>query len=210
MKRLLDGPGDNSAAEYDRIFFERATKPADWFDRRRWKTLLKHYKGGSLIDLGCLDSLVPLWARERDPSANIWAIDAAPQAMAVMGKILPDINYAVGDVYKLDFVDNVFDHCIMGEVLEHAQRPGDMIKEALRVLRPSGILAISVPLNEHLEIGAVDKDRHVFSYCLQDFKDLSAGLGEVFDSKVLRSRWFPTYRYSWPTLIVWIKKYVRI
>ena len=136
-------------------------------------------------------------------------IDVAGEAMKEMQKKYGGgrIQYEVGDAYELKFEDNVFDYCVLGEVLEHCHVPGLAIQEALRVLRPGGTLAISVPNNEAIEPGAVDGARHVFSYQLQDFKDLSAGLGRVVGHKVLGSKWFPRYVYCFKQLIVFIKKY---
>ncbi|MER6970949.1 class I SAM-dependent methyltransferase [Nocardioides sp. NBC_00850] len=50
-----------------------------------------------------------------------------------------------GDALSLPFADGEFDRIVAAEVLEHIHRDVDAIKELVRVLRPGGTLAISVP-----------------------------------------------------------------
>ncbi|MFT4265024.1 MAG: class I SAM-dependent methyltransferase [Nocardioides sp.] len=50
-----------------------------------------------------------------------------------------------GDALALPFADGEFDRVIAAEVLEHIWADVDAIKELIRVLRPGGTLAISVP-----------------------------------------------------------------
>ena len=50
-----------------------------------------------------------------------------------------------GDALQLPFADGEFDRIVAAEVLEHIHADVDAIKELVRVLRPGGTLAISVP-----------------------------------------------------------------
>jgi hypothetical protein len=58
MKRLIEN-NINTPEEYDRIYSLRSQFPADSQDIKRWKRIMKYYKGGSVVDLGCLDSRIP-------------------------------------------------------------------------------------------------------------------------------------------------------
>jgi ubiquinone/menaquinone biosynthesis C-methylase UbiE len=53
-----------------------------------------------------------------------------------------------GDVSAMPFADASFDKLIVSEVLEHLADDRAALAESLRVLRPGGVLAISVP-NKH-------------------------------------------------------------
>jgi SAM-dependent methyltransferase len=50
-----------------------------------------------------------------------------------------------GDIYRLPFPDHVFDVVIASEILEHIPRDADAIAEVVRVLKPGGRLAVTVP-----------------------------------------------------------------
>lgn len=193
----------NSAKEYNRIYKIRAEKEPDQFDIRRWNLLLKFYHRGRLIDLGCLDSLVPILAKAIHPRAEIWGLDIASEALEEMQMKYPKILYHQGDLYDTKFRDGYFDYVVLGEVLEHLERPQDAINEAFRILKYKGTLAISVPLNEAIEPGAVDHERHLWSFTHQDLIKLVSPYKPQF--KVLGSQFKP-YKYHFPNLICWVKK----
>ncbi len=205
MKRLLENLGKNSPEAYDQIF--KTTMP-DWFDIRRWKTLLKYYKGGNLVDLGCLFSQICEMVKDK-PGVYL-GIDEAKEAIERMKLTYNNTRtqFEVGDIYNLDIEDDIMDYVVLGEVVEHLEYPGGAIKEALRILKPGGTLAISTPLEEAKEPGAVDKDRHIWSFSKHDLELMLTPYGNI-KFKILRSRWFP-YKYCWPQLLIWVKKYDKV
>ncbi|MEX0847226.1 MAG: class I SAM-dependent methyltransferase [Ilumatobacteraceae bacterium] len=89
--------------------------------------------------------------------ANVVALDYAADeviatrnvfgAMSEAGEILPDRYVGVlrGDATKLAFADGSFDRVITSEVLEHIQADVDAIAELVRVLKPGGTFACTVP-----------------------------------------------------------------
>ncbi|MEO7628278.1 MAG: class I SAM-dependent methyltransferase, partial [Nocardioides sp.] len=56
-----------------------------------------------------------------------------------------EADIKVGDALALPFADGEFDRIVAAEVLEHIHRDVDAITELVRVLRPGGTMAISVP-----------------------------------------------------------------
>jgi SAM-dependent methyltransferase len=68
-------------------------------------------------------------------------------AMVEAGEIPADRYVAVlrGDATKLPFDDGVFDRVVTSEVLEHIQDDVAAIAELVRVLKPGGVLAVTVP-----------------------------------------------------------------
>jgi 2-polyprenyl-3-methyl-5-hydroxy-6-metoxy-1,4-benzoquinol methylase len=60
-----------------------------------------------------------------------------------------DVSYVKGEVDKLDLPAASFDRIICTEVLEHTVDPAAILRAIARLLRPSGVAAITVP-NDHL------------------------------------------------------------
>lgn len=205
MGRLIEGLGKNSAQEYNRIFQERKERGVDIQDLRRWKKLLKYYRGGKLIDLGCLDSLIPKIARELHPVDEIWGIDIAEDAIKAMQEEYPEVIYEFGDVYDTRKPSNYFDYAVAGELLEHLEYPEKCVEETMRILKHGGIFAISTPREEENEPGAVDAERHVWSFSEKELKKMLEPYGKVW-FRTIRSQYFPTYQYCWPTLLTFVKK----
>jgi ubiquinone/menaquinone biosynthesis C-methylase UbiE len=58
---------------------------------------------------------------------------------------LPDILLTNANIYQLPYPDNTFDGVILSEILEHVDRDVDGLKEVYRVLKPGGVVAITVP-----------------------------------------------------------------
>ncbi|MBN1202175.1 MAG: methyltransferase domain-containing protein [Anaerolineae bacterium] len=58
---------------------------------------------------------------------------------------LPDITLTRGNIYHLPFPDNYFDGAILSEILEHVEDDVAGLREVRRVLKPGGVVAITVP-----------------------------------------------------------------
>ena len=80
---------------------------------------------------------VPEWVMKKMP----------PGAMVEAGEIPVEryVSALQGDATRLPFADGSFDRVITSEVLEHIQHDVDAIAELVRVLRPGGTFAATVP-----------------------------------------------------------------
>lgn len=206
MKRLTENGEANSPLAYDGIYQKRKDIGVDEFDHRRWKRLLKHFRGGKLADLGCLDSLIPKLAHEKYPHSEVWGLDLAEKAIEDMRKEYPFAFFEVGDVYSTQFPPRYFDYVVAGELMEHLDDPAAFLKEAFRILKRGGTLALSTPKEEAVEPGAVDAERHLWSFSVDDIYELLEPYGQV-TIEVLGSRYFPIYKYAFPSIIAYCKKY---
>ncbi|NJL95718.1 MAG: class I SAM-dependent methyltransferase [Anaerolineae bacterium] len=58
---------------------------------------------------------------------------------------LPNITLTRGNLYALPFPDGTFDGVILSEILEHVEDDLRGLQEVFRVLKPGGVVAITVP-----------------------------------------------------------------
>lgn len=204
MQRLIH-ENHNSAQVYDRIFLERKERGVDEYDLRRWKKLLRFFDGGRIIDLGCLDSLIPELAVEKAPMAEVWGIDLSEESIKQMSAKYPQAIFQVGDLYSTSLPTGYFNYAILGEVIEHLEDPEKAIAEAFRILKPGGVLALSTPKEEAKEPGAVDNHHHIWSFSVYDIRQMVEPYGKT-KTETIGSRYFPYYRYCWPSIISFTRK----
>jgi SAM-dependent methyltransferase len=112
-------------------------------------------RGERLLDLGCGGGRHAFEAMRR--GARVTALDAAAAELkdvaAVAGAMIESAEIVLdayagvvcGDALDVPFPSNTFDRIIVSEVLEHIWDDERAITELVRVLRPGGRLAVTVP-----------------------------------------------------------------
>jgi SAM-dependent methyltransferase len=80
---------------------------------------------------------------------EVTSADASEAAVQVLRDRAPG-RVVEADVTSLPFEDESFDAAVLGEVLEHVDDDRQALGEVARVLRPLGVLALSVPANPKL------------------------------------------------------------
>jgi SAM-dependent methyltransferase len=80
---------------------------------------------------------------------EVTSADASPEAVAALRERAPG-PVVEADMTALPFEDASFDAAVLGEVLEHIEDDRAALAEVARVLRPGGVLALSVPANPKL------------------------------------------------------------
>lgn len=108
--------------------------------------------GATVLDAGC-GSGRHLRGLARLPGLKIYGIDRNSSDVASALKALQEMpdalssDYSVScaDITRLPFDDKYFDCVICSEVLEHIPEHQAALKELVRILKPQGILVVSVP-----------------------------------------------------------------
>ncbi len=110
--------------------------------------------GDIVLDIGCGEGRHSI-SLHVDKKVNAVGMDLSMEDMKIAKKrikdfSIPDSNktscvFGLGDINYLPFKDNVYDAVICSEVLEHLESLEKAVSEIVRVLKPGGILAVSVP-----------------------------------------------------------------
>lgn len=99
--------------------------------------------GARLLDVGAGRGAVAGPAAAR--GCAVTAIDAAPNMVTQLRKDFPGITVSRMDAHRFDFADGEFDVVTAGFVLDLLSDPAAALAEMRRVLRPGGVVALSVP-----------------------------------------------------------------
>ncbi|MBC8063498.1 MAG: class I SAM-dependent methyltransferase [Chlorobia bacterium] len=118
-----------------------------WFVGRRALALdlVREYASGpppyKVLDLGCGTGVV---SHDMQAFAKTWGLDFNLQALAFCQERGLS-NLAQGDAERLPYRSDTFDAITSLDVFEHLKDDEVAFREAFRVLKPQGILVLSVP-----------------------------------------------------------------
>lgn len=154
----------------------RATDTLSWL-----QYALAPLSGASIIDIGCGHG--QLARRLSDLGAKVVAIDPAEDAVAAGQSAYPDLTFEVAGAEALPFAANHFDHAVFLNSLHHvpASDMADALREAARVIKPEGRIAVIEPLAQgsFFDVFRVIEDETVVRQQAQD------ALAESLDSATL-------------------------
>ncbi len=133
----------------DVALVERLTRnEADMAYRRRIPTLLGHLglrDGDRLLDAGCgMGYLLMVASGLRNLGAAV-GLDGDMDRLRWAQREVPGATLVQGDLGMLPFAADSFDAALLSEVLEHVDDDAAVLREARRVVRPGGAVAVSVP-----------------------------------------------------------------
>ena len=126
------------------------SKTGDLNFKRRVITMLDYsdiQPGDNILDMGCGEGFYSM-VLDNLYDCKITAVDFDPEILALAHKWLDgrsNVTLEQGDITKLRFPDNSLDKIVCTEVLEHIDDDKTAIKELYRVLKPGGVIAITVP-----------------------------------------------------------------
>ncbi|MBC8160703.1 MAG: glycosyltransferase [Roseiflexaceae bacterium] len=143
VQRTHGGLGPDDHAKLDTLL----RNEADMAFARRARTLLDYLDlkdGEKVLDCGCgMGVYIMMMNRLRD--LHIFGVDGDVARLEWAEREGVEARLSSVDIQQLPFADNTFDKVLMSEVLEHIADDRQAMREVFRVLKPGGILALSVP-----------------------------------------------------------------
>jgi ubiquinone/menaquinone biosynthesis C-methylase UbiE len=125
--------------------FETAVKQLEqtgWYLQAQVEPYMR--PGLRILEGGC--GIGHIVAYFHDRGCDITGVDFASATVEAIRGYRPDLKVSLGDVAALGFPDDSFDVYYSGGVVEHFEEgPWAALAEAHRVLKPDGVLLISVP-----------------------------------------------------------------
>ena len=144
MKRKID-----YKEMYDRGWTEPSQKGREDFgDRELAHLFLKKVdilrRDDRILEVGCAlgklsDELYHMGY------TNIVGVDIAPSKITLAKERFPHLDLRCMDAAVLEFADGIFDVCLSFDVVEHLPNVDVHLREALRVLKPSGTYLLQTP-----------------------------------------------------------------
>jgi glycosyltransferase involved in cell wall biosynthesis/ubiquinone/menaquinone biosynthesis C-methylase UbiE len=141
-------PAHSNLSPEDRATLEKLLgNEADMAFRRRAMTLLDYLDlrdGETVLDCGCgMGVYMMMMSRLRN--LKLYGVDGDVARLEWADREGIAAQLSSVDIHHLPFADNSFDKVLMSEVLEHLVDDRGSLREVYRVLKPGGVLALSVP-----------------------------------------------------------------
>lgn len=103
--------------------------------------IIPSQRKGKLLDVGCGDGERAAWYQNR--GFEVYGVEISERAVASARDL--GLNVKQGTLPDARYPDSFFDVVLMAHVLEHTHSPGSYLREAYRILKPGGMLAVAVP-----------------------------------------------------------------
>ncbi len=137
---------------------------------RHW--ILRHLRAGPgrrLLDVGAGTGI---FAREMSDLFDVHALDASEYAGTYLNQVLPPDRVAIGTLGEVPWADRSFDALTGLDLLEHVEDDRAAAARMHDLLRPGGLLALTVPADPVLWSDWDERLHHFRRYRRQSFSAL--------------------------------------
>jgi SAM-dependent methyltransferase len=101
---------------------------------------------GKVLDVGCGAGSVAKAVKRERPDLHVVGCDVSHSALAMAEASPEGVEFRAAQAERLPFADGEFDFVWIFDVLEHVEKPEQVLREVARVLRPGGGFHIVLPL----------------------------------------------------------------
>jgi ubiquinone biosynthesis O-methyltransferase len=109
--------------------------------------IIREEKPSKILDVGCGDGALTYLMSMDGP--KVVGIDTSPLAISYARQMTRSLNsqleFVVGSALQIPFGDAAFDIVTAIDIIEHMDKPDDMIKECRRAVKPGGLVVLSTP-----------------------------------------------------------------
>lgn len=156
-------------------------------------------KAGAILDVACGKGETTRCLLEHYAPQQITAINISERQLEAGRRLVPGAEFRCMDATQFDFPDASFDNILCVEAAFHFDTRQKFLAEALRVLKPGGVLALSDILMT-LEAERSRPYRTEANYLTgpAQYAELLNTLGyrDVHIDEVTERSWFPFFRYT--------------
>ena len=145
----------------------------------RYRFAARFSEGAHVLDAGCGSGY---GIAEFSQAASVTAFDVAAEAVAHARENFsrPGVRFLQASCDSLPFADASFDLLTAFEVIEHLERWPQLLTEAARVLRPSGVLLVSTPNQSYYAESRAAAGPNPFHCHEFEYAEFEAALYAVF------------------------------
>lgn len=178
--------------DYLKVVYNGAERPYTSYPARLARYLFDEYelkKGMKLLEIGC--GRGEFLAGFKNLELDVAGADISPEA----SKFQPAIPIVTCDIESqgLPMADASFDIVYSKSLLEHMRDPGSYMKEAIRVLKPGGLLLTMVPDWESNYLIYFDDYTHRTPFSLISLTDIY----KIFELEQVSTRKFRQLPVVW-------------
>jgi SAM-dependent methyltransferase len=136
---------------------------------------------GRILDVGCGSGKMLVDLREQ--GWGVYGVDFSPVAVDY-AKGQHGLDVRLGDLFQAGYQDGFFDVVMFNHSLEHIYNPLETLQEANRIMKPGGLLLISIPNAGGLEAKMFgkwwvqwDTPRHLYHFTKATMRRLVTNAG---------------------------------
>lgn len=154
----------------------------------------EHIPGGRLLDVGCGEGKF-LWALDPDRWRRA-GVELSSEAVRLVSRHIPGIDMLAGDIFHAALDSGSFDVITFWHALEHLPDPARALRRAATLLRPGGIVVVSLPSIDSLQAalfrtywyGFDDVPRHLHHFSRDALDLLLAACGFKVERHLMFSK----------------------